>query len=94
MSVLVDPERTKEQRSSAARTIVLSVGLLSLAIIAPRMFAAYGNIFFAGFVVFVGLGLWERRGTFVQQKSLIHEEFKPHVMKSRQKNRRNRARAN
>jgi hypothetical protein len=94
MSVLVDPERTKEQRSSAARTIVLSVGLLSLAIISPRMFAAYGNIFFAGFVVFVGLGLWERRGTFVQQKSLIHEEFKPHVMKSRQKNRRNRARAN
>ena len=61
---------------------------------AARMFAAYGNIFFAGFVVFVGLGLWERRGTFVQQKSLIHEEFKPHVMKSRQKNRRNRARAN
>lgn len=94
MSVLVDPERTKTQRSSAARTIALSVGLLSLAIISPRMFAAYGNIFFAGFVVFVGLGLWERRGTFVPQKSLIHEEFKPHVMKSRQKNRRNQARAN
>ena len=83
MSVLVDPARSKVQRNSAARTLAASVFLLSLAIVSPRVSAAYGNIFFAGFVTFAGLGLWERRGTFVEEKLATPPQRKPHMMKNR-----------
>lgn len=64
LAVTVDPNRTIRSRSSAAWTLLISVGLLSLSLLNTRVTAAYGNIFFAGFVVFAGVGLWERRGTF------------------------------
>lgn len=90
LSILVDPARSKSQRDSAARTLATSVVLLSLAIVSSRTSAAYGNIFFAGFVTFAGLGLWERRGTFVKLPAMAAEGFsqnlkKPHALKNRRK---------
>ena len=95
ISIVVDSGRSKSQRNSAARTLIASVALLSLSILSQRGSAAYGNIFFAGLVAFIGLGLWERRGTFFEQAQakLINVQSKPHVLKNHPKSRRNRVRA-
>lgn len=95
ISIVVDSGRSKSQRNSAARTLIASVALLSLSILSQRGSAAYGNIFFAGLVAFIGLGLWERRGTFFEQAQakLINVKSKPHVVKNHPKGRRNRVRA-
>lgn len=64
LSVVIDPNRKAFQRRSAARTLLISVGFLMGSLVSARMAAAYANIFMSGFVAFVGIGLWERRGTF------------------------------
>ncbi|MFM7741089.1 MAG: glycosyltransferase family 87 protein [Planctomycetota bacterium] len=64
LSVVIDSNRKAFQRRSAARTLIISVGFLMGSLVSARIAAAYANIFMAGFVAFVGIGLWERRGTF------------------------------
>lgn len=80
MSIVVDPNRSDSQRKSASRTLAVSISILACSLVSPKYAAAYGNIFFSGFVVFVGMGLWERRGTFVSTKSGSPSiEHKPHI---------------
>ncbi|MFM1802263.1 MAG: hypothetical protein RJA81_1615, partial [Planctomycetota bacterium] len=64
MAIILDDRRPAYQRKSASRTLAIAVLLLSFSLFSPSVAAAYGNIFFASFVVFLGLGMWERRGTF------------------------------
>jgi Glycosyltransferase family 87 len=70
-SVVLDPSRLAFERRSAARTLLVSIAILSASIVSARFAAAYANIFLAGFVTFVGIGLWERRGTFLSNAAAI-----------------------
>lgn len=65
MAVALDDRRATRCRSSAAWTVIATVALLVCSLFNTRVAAAYGNIFFAGFAAFVGIGIWQRRGTFM-----------------------------
>jgi hypothetical protein len=69
MAVALDDRRTPRSRASALWTVLVTVALLACSLLNTRVAAAYGNIFFAGFAAFVGIGIWERRGTFVGKDS-------------------------
>lgn len=65
MAIVLDDRRAPRCRASAGWTIIATVILLACSLLNTRVAAAYGNIFFAGFAAFIGIGIWERRGTFM-----------------------------
>lgn len=66
MAVALDDRRPARCRASAAWIVIATVAILACTLLNTRVAAAYGNIFFAGFTAFVGIGIWERRGTFMR----------------------------
>lgn len=69
MAVALDADRAPRCRASALWTLLTTAALLACTLLNTRVAAAYGNIFFAGFAAFVGIGIWERRGTFIRRES-------------------------